>query len=195
VKWLFRVICATEAYQRESRPRRESSGTPFTSNVAQPLRSDQLFNALLTAADLSETDAAAIGRGRGRGAGPLGARRGGRGGAGRQQFEATFGFDPSDPRETVTSSIPQALAMMNAPRINQATRGQNRNTVLGELLGEMSDDESLVVELYLRTLSREPTEDELNAALDFRRSTIQRAAAFEDILWALLNTAEFSHRR
>ena len=49
VKWLFRAICATEAYQRESRPRREADGTPFAANIAQPLRSDQLFNALLTA--------------------------------------------------------------------------------------------------------------------------------------------------
>lgn len=193
VKWLFRVICATEAYQRESRPRREAGGTPFVANVAQPLRSDQLFNALLTAADISEVEPA--GRGRGRGLGPRGARRGRRGGAGRQQFEAIFGYDPSDPRESVTSSIPQALAMMNAQRINQSTRGRNRNTVLGRLLNEIADDESLVVELYLRTMSREPTDKELSTAMAFRRTTIQRAVAFEDIFWALLNTAEFSHRR
>ena len=49
IKWLLATICATEAYQRESRPRREVDGTPFAANVAQPLRSDQLFNALLSA--------------------------------------------------------------------------------------------------------------------------------------------------
>ena len=52
VKWLFRVICATEAYQRESRPRRDIDGTPFVANVAQPLRSDQLYSAILTAVDV-----------------------------------------------------------------------------------------------------------------------------------------------
>ena len=56
VKWLFRVICATEAYQRESRPRRNVDGTPFVANVAQPLRSDQLYNALLTATDSDESE-------------------------------------------------------------------------------------------------------------------------------------------
>ena len=65
VKWLFRTICATEAYQRESRPRREADGTPFVANVAQPLRSDQLFNAMLTAVDVdgagSERSIAAAG--------------------------------------------------------------------------------------------------------------------------------------
>ncbi|MEX2316286.1 MAG: DUF1549 domain-containing protein [Pirellulales bacterium] len=191
VKWLFRVICATEAYQRESRPRRGSEGTPFAANVAQPLRSDQMFNALLTAADLTEADVSPAGRGR-RG-GPAGPRRGG--GSGRQQFDATFGYDPSDPRDTVSGSIPQALAMMNGPRINQVARAQTRGTALGQLVDEITDDEALVVELYLRTLSRQPTDVEMKTSLAFRRTVAQRPAAFEDVFWALLNTAEFSHRR
>ena len=57
IHWLFRTICATEAYRRESRPRRETDGTPFAASVAQPLRSDQLFNALLSALETSETEA------------------------------------------------------------------------------------------------------------------------------------------
>jgi hypothetical protein len=193
VKWLFRVICATEAYQRESRPRRGTDGTPFAANVAQPLRSDQMFNALLTAADLTEAEVSAGPRGRRGGPGQAGPRRGG--GGGRQLFEATFGYDPSDPRETVSGSIPQALAMMNGPRINQAARAQTRGTALGQLVDEIIDDEALVVELYLRTLSREPTVDEMKTSLAFRKTVIQRPAAFEDLFWALLNTAEFSHRR
>jgi hypothetical protein len=193
VKWLFETIMATDAYQRESRPRRSSSGTPFVANVAQPLRSDQLFSALLTAADLSEADG--VGPRRGRGAPPLGARGRGRGGAGRQQFDAIFGYDPSDPREIVGGSIPQTLAMMNGQRINQVVRGQNRNTNLGELISRISDDESLIVELYLRTLSREPTAEEMKTSLAYRRTVPRRADAFEDLFWALLNTAEFAHRR
>jgi hypothetical protein len=47
----------------------------------------------------------------------------------------------------------------------------------------------------LRTLSREPTADEMKTSLAFRKTVIQRPAAFEDLFWALLNTAEFSHRR
>ena len=191
VKWLFRTICATQTYQRESRPRRDVEGTPFVANVAQPLRSDQLYNALLTAIDADESAlddnprrrrqamAAAYGR-------PVTAR---------QQFEAAFGYDPSDPRETVTSSIPQALAMMNGPRINLAVRSIGEQTVLGRLLGEINENEPLIEELYLRTLSREPTEKEMKLALEFGRSTRNRTAAFEDLFWALLNSSEFSHRR
>lgn len=188
VKWLFRTICATEAYQRESRPRREVDAQPFTANVAQPLRSDQLFNALLSATEASETDPS--GNRRGRGPGPNG-----RAGNPRQQFEQVFGYDPSEPRTAVSSSIPQALAMMNGSRLNTAVRAIDRQTVLGRLLAEIEDDESLTQELYLRTLSREPTDDELTLALDYCRSTNSRSAALEDLFWALLNSAEFAHRR
>jgi hypothetical protein len=191
VKWLIQTICATEAYQRESRPRRDVDGMPFVANVAQPLRSDQLYNALLTASDSEELAQAPTRRRRPQMMmGPYA-----RAATVRNQFETTFGYDPSDPRETVTSSIPQALAMMNGVRINMAVRAVDRDTVLGRLLDEINDNKSLVEELYLRTLSRQPTEDEMKNAIEFVRSTRNRPAAFEDVFWALLNSSEFSHRR
>ncbi|MEX0641564.1 MAG: DUF1549 domain-containing protein [Pirellulales bacterium] len=192
VKWLFRVICATEAYQRESRPRRDVDGTPFVANVAQPLRSDQLYSALLTATDMSESDE------------PMERRRRrqqqampayGRNATVRKAFEAAFGYDPSDPRESVTSSIPQALAMMNGVRVNVAVRALESETVLGRLLKDVKNNDDLIVEFYLRTLSREPTDKELDTALDFVRTEKSRSTAFEDLFWALLNSSEFSHRR
>jgi len=191
IKWLFRTICATEAYQRESRPRRDVDGTPFVANVAQPLRSDQLFNAILTALDTQEPTETAARRGRpGDGAPPYA-----RNATIRQGFEVAFGYDPSDPRETVVSSIPQALAMMNGVRLNLAVRAVGHETMLGRLLNEISGDRALVEELYLRTLSREPTDKELNSALAYCKDAKDRPAVFEDVLWAVLNSAEFSHRR
>jgi hypothetical protein len=189
VKWLLAVISATDAYQRESRPRREVDGTPFAANVAQPLRSDQLFNAILTAVEVDESEQV-IRRSR-----PGGGAAYGRNATVRQAFEVAFGYDPSDPRETVTSSIPQALAMMNGVRLNLAVRAIERETVLGRMLEDIPDDEPLVEELYLRTLSREPTDDEFDTALKFCRTTNNRTAVFEDLFWALLNSSEFSHRR
>jgi hypothetical protein len=190
VKWLLRVICATETYQRESRPRRAADGTPFTANVAQPLRSDQLYNALLTAAEVDESEQTLTRRNRPQIMAPYGPMT-----TIRQQFDVAFGYDPSDPRETVTSSIPQALAMMNGVRINLAIRAIGEDTVLGRLLDEIDDDGALVDELYLRTLSREATDDEREVALKYCRSAKNRPAAFEDLFWALLNSSEFSHRK
>src|SRR6185295_8432783 len=113
----------------------------------------------------------------------------------RQGFEVAFGYDPSDPRETVVSSIPQALALMNGVRINLAVRAIGHETMLGRELDEIKDNRALVEELYLRTLSREPTEAEISSALAYCDSTKNRSAVFEDLLWALLNSSEFSHRR
>ena len=71
---------------------------------------------------------------------------------------------------------------------------RRQNTSLGKLLAEIPDDEDLVIELYLKTLSREPTDSELANALNYGRS-VERSEAAEDLLWALINSAEFSHRR
>lgn len=190
IKWLFRAICATEAYQRESRPRREADGTPFAATVAQPLRSDQMFNAILTAIDADEPKESANRRGR-----PTQGKPYGLNATVRQGFETAFGFDPSDPRETVVSSIPQALAMMNGVRLNLAVRATGPETMLGRLLDETKDNRALIEELYLRTLSREPTTAELDSMLACCKQTKNRTAVFEDLLWALLNSSEFSHRR
>lgn len=187
VKWLMRVICATDAYQRECRQRRDAEGTPFAANVAQRLRGDQLYSALLTALDAAENQEPVRREGR-----PMG-RYGGQT-TQRTAFNAVFGYDPSEPRDTITPSIPQALAMMNTPQINLAAVA-NRQTALGKLVEEISDDEELVTELYLRCLSREPTEKELAGARAYRESVDSRQEATEDLFWALLNSSEFTHRR
>jgi hypothetical protein len=190
IKWLFRTICATEAYQRESRPRREPDGTPFAATVAQPLRSDQLFNAILSALDTPEPETDLNRRGR-----PGGGNLYGRNASVRQGFEVAFGYDPSDPRETVNASIPQALALMNGVRINLAVRAIGQETMLGRLLATTDDNSAVIDDLYLRTLSRAPTDKERSTALKYCKASKNRAAVFEDLLWALVNSSEFSHRR
>ena len=68
--------------------------------------------------------------------------------------------------------------------------------MLGRLLEEIEDNGALVEELYLRTLSREPTDEELDdGARVLSSQTKNRSAVFEDLFWALLNSSEFSHRQ
>ncbi len=186
LKWLFRVICQTKAYQRQSRPRRGPEELPFTANVPQRLRSDQLINVLYSALEVDE------------GAGatsqqvsffnPRARLRV------RMQFAEIFGYDPSVIREEISMSIPQVLALMNAPQVNHLLTSRE-STLLGRLLSEVDDDESLVVELYLRTLSRQPTAEELESALAYREQVENRNQAFEDLLWVLVNSVEFQYRR
>ena len=188
VKWLVETICATEAYQRQSRPRSTSEGdVPFAASVPQPLRADQLYNAVLSALDL--VDEAGGPPRRGAGGGGYGMN-----GGPRTQFNVTFGYDPSDPRESVAGSIPQTLAMMNSPKVAGGLKA-NRKSLLGGLLKEIPDDEELFTELYLRTLCRQPTEDELARSRAYVDEVGNRAEATEDLMWALMNSAEFKHRR
>jgi len=183
VKWLLRTIMATEMYQLPSAPRRGPEEPAFQAAVAQRLRADQLFDNLLHVLEASEP--AGFGGGRG---GPY-ARAGGV----RGQFSAAFGYDPSQRRDEIAGSIPQALAMMNAPNFNAAMRGTGR-TMLARLLGEIKDDKGLVQELYLKTLAREPSQSEVTTCLLFVKQVGNRTEAFEDILWGLVNSTEFLHR-
>ena len=86
------------------------------------------------------------------------------------------------------------LALMNAPQLGHLLTSR-KSTLLGHLLYEIENDESLVVELYLRTLSRQPTPEELEIALAFREQSGNRPQVFEDLLWVLINSAEFQYRR
>jgi hypothetical protein len=189
VKWLFETILATDAYQRESRPRRSvGAGVAFAANVPQPLRADQLYNAVLSAFDRNDDPANARRRRGGGGGGGMGRNRGPRG-----EFAETFGYDPSDPRDAIAGSIPQVLAMMNSEQVAAGARAGRG--VLKRLVAEIPADDALVHELYLQTLSREPTGEELAIALKYIADVGRRNEAVEDLMWALVNSAEFRHRR
>jgi hypothetical protein len=183
VKWLFRTITATEAYQRESRSRHEPGETPMLANVPQRLRADQLYTALTSI---------------------LGAPLGRPGARARQApnlrnprnlFASVFGYDPSTPRDEVAGAIPQALLLMNSTQFAVGMDSDRPQSLLGKLLSQQSDDSMVAVELYLRTLSREPAPDELATCLAQVKGSTSRGEGFEDVLWALLNSAEFLYRR
>ena len=185
IKWLFQTIMATELYQTPSAPRRGPEDPPMQHNVAQRLRADVLFDNLLVALEASEPQAM--------GGGPY-ANAFGRGAFGpRGQFNTAFGYDPSQRRDEVQSSIPQALAMMNSQTISSALRGTGR-TMLARQLAEIKDDKALTQELYLRVFGREPSQSELTTVLLHIKQVGNRTEAFEDVLWGLINSAEFLHR-
>lgn len=186
VKWLYRTITATDVYQRQSRNRRDYDELPFQANCAQRLRADQLFDSLVSVLDL---EGALEGRSSGRGAGPYRGRN-----TPRAAFNIAFGFDPSEPRAEVGSSVQQALAVMNAPFVNQAINAR-RPDGLGKILSESRDDKDALVELYLKTLSRGPSDYETRTCLSYLRQVNDRNEAFEDILWSLVNSTEFLHRK
>ena len=183
VKWLFTTILSTDAYQRESRDRRNPSELPFAANCQQRLRGDQLYSALAGALGLPD------------GASPQNPRGNPYfGGSVRDSFNQTFGFDPSAPKSDLAGTIPQALFLMNSRTLTPAMNASGR-TMLAQVLADIDDNEDAVVELYLRCLAREPKESELKICLSYIAETGSRAEAFEDLLWSLINSTEFLHRK
>ena len=110
------------------------------------------------------------------------------------QRDETFAYDPSTRREVITSTIPQALFMMNSPLAGGGVDGKGRSS-LARMLSEIKDDEALAIELYLQCFSREPKPSEIKTCLEYIKETRNRKEAFEDIVWALINSAEFRYRR
>ncbi len=183
IRWLLRTITNTKAYQRQLAAS-PSDAVKFAAAVPTRLRSDQIYNAYTQVLGVEELPGLAS------------LRRGqfGRGNNARRGFQQLFGFDPSTPQADILGNIPQALFVMNSDTLAPLTRA-NGDTVLGRLLAQQKDDEAALDELYLRTLTREPTAKEREINLNYIKKVGRRAEAFEDIFWTLLNSSEFITKR
>jgi hypothetical protein len=84
-------------------------------------------------------------------------------------------------------AVPQTLFLMSDPALlKKLTAGR-----LAKLLAAKRPDGEVVKELFLATLSRFPDDREKTAALAHVGGKKDRAKAFADVLWALINTREF----
>lgn len=194
IRWLYRTILNTSAYQRQFRDTNTKIGrTTFAANCPSRLRADQIFDALTQALEIPTAGLAARVANRGPGQAQGGAGRGP--GGPRGQFNALFGIDPSTPADDVLGTIPQALAFMNGPQINRAIEGGNRGGMLTRLLRETPDNRAAVQALYVKVLARRANPDELKTSLGYIAEVGDRREAFEDLLWALINSTEFVSRR
>lgn len=200
VRWLHRTILNTKTYQREFRPYGTPAGkTPFAANCPSRLRADQLIDALGHALNLQfdqvgglnkkgqpekkATDAEKV-------AAMAAKLRGGP----RAVFNLVFGVDPSTPTDDILGTIPQALFLMNSPQIDRAIRAP-RGSVLTEILATHRDDREALEAVYLRVLARSPNAEEVRACGRYLQQVGNRREAFEDILWALVNSTEFLSRK
>ena len=95
--------------------------------------------------------------------------------------------DESRTTESFTGTIPQALEMMNGPLDPSASKG----STLGDILRDESDADARLTQMYLAALSREPSKKELKDMGKYIKEEGGVVAAYEDVFWALLNSAEF----
>jgi hypothetical protein len=187
MKRFFRTVCNSQTYQRQIRLGESSEQhLHFAASYPKRLPADALWDSL----------ANVLGHLSGGGPGPAGPlaglRRGPQGLEG--QFKAEFDFDPSLKADEIEGSVSQALLLMNNPTLNQRMQAKG-TTLLGRILSSYKDDDEALRMVYLKTLARKPTDKERDKCRDYIAKVGSRAEAFEDILWALINSTEFQTKR
>src|SRR5262249_34388461 len=93
-----------------------------------------------------------------------------------------------DCERALDPALPQTLYLMADPAVQDKLKQSRR---LRQLLQGSGADREILEDLFLATLTRRPNGDEVQSFEDYRRGTMDRVAAFTDVLWALINTREF----
>ncbi len=180
VKQLYRTLALTAAYQRTSKPTAgNASDTTLYSHMAvKVLSPEQLYDSLAAIVPMPGADKAD----KRPAAGPY--RRPGQ----RDQFVQFFlaGASVPNPSE-YEAGIPQALRLMNSRVIG------NPKAVGAFLMpGSGMRPERVLPEMYLAVLSRRPTPAEVETLSAYHAGHGGGAAAYADVLWALVNSSEFA---
>jgi Protein of unknown function (DUF1549)/Protein of unknown function (DUF1553) len=181
VKYLFKAICLSQTYQRTSKPAagNKDDHQLFSHMTMKVMSPEQLFDSLAQVTGR-------IGGGDGR-KGPkiAGGPKGGPVGA-RNQF-VNFFLAGADSLSAVEyeAGIPQALRLMNSPIAN------NPATVR-TIIGSAAKPEEAIERIYLAALSRRPTADEKKTLTEYVAKAGSAMTAYGDILWATLNSSEFT---
>ncbi len=100
------------------------------------------------------------------------------------------------------ASLAQTLHLLNSKNIQDKLAGAGGSADKLSSQGERTNEEK-IIELYKRAFSRVPKDDEMKTAIDYINKKTQQAKenggkineankmAYEDLVWALLNTKEF----
>ena len=111
---------------------------------------------------------------------------------GRSDREFLGNLDP-----LLEPTLTQALHIINSPYVNGKLKSQNGTItkLLEPKTGEKMQPAELATELYLMTLSRLPTDAELDTATSYLAKEETRREDTEDLLWALISSRSFLFNR
>ena len=94
-----------------------------------------------------------------------------------------------------SSSVVQALHLMNSPSLHQRmASGKSVPALLAKPAkeGELVAPEKIIADIYLATYARPPVKEELEIAkAHFATKDLKPEDAARDLLWSLINSAEF----
>jgi hypothetical protein len=184
-KRLVRDICASHAYQRTSRATASNAHDErnFARSLVRRIPAETLLDSISQATETKDKF---------RGL-PLGARAVQIADArGTNYFLETFG---KSERMSVC-----ACDATTAPTLSQALHLMNGSTIQGKvaaggvvkrLLEQQKTTPQIIENIYVRCLSRQPTEVELATLSDVVTKSKNQRTGLEDVFWATLNSREF----
>jgi hypothetical protein len=184
VRHLFRSICRSRAYQRTSRPPTgldEAALADLTELFGRmPLRmmtAETLHDSLKLAYGNPKLDLRTSGLGNTNGESAAV-------GDANLEFQRRFCSNEEDPTD-FTHGVPQMLTLLNHPNLLSGSKA------LEGFLKTNPAPEKTVEWLYLSTLCRQPTPDELNDALNYIKKSKHPNTAYSGVLWMLVNRSEY----
>ena len=111
------------------------------------------------------------------------------GGSGARAFLTVFGqSNRSNPPKTPVGTPLQPMMLMHSPVVNDRVQAKKDSRV-ERLLTAYADNQRVVEELFLATVSRLPSTEEKVAALEALKA--DRVKGAENLQWALINRPEF----
>ena len=178
---LERVMLKTRSYQLSSdlSPNNQDDLLWYSRAFLEQLSAEQLFNSILSATG-AQNAADKAGK----------ARFNRLKGMILRQFTTIFEDDEDKDSESFTGTIPQALLMMNGDFIAKAAAAFPGNTLF-TIFEDYEKPEERIETMYIAALTRKPNSSEKERMMSHLKSEGGTVAAYEDIFWALLNSAEF----
>lgn len=107
-----------------------------------------------------------------------------------QQFNRAFGTDEGGESTDFNGTIPQILMMFNGEMINEATRATGGG-LIEQLVASPGNAKNKIDTLFYAGLSRRPTSNEAQMAMQLIRAQSDPAEGLRDLWWVILNTNEF----
>lgn len=96
---------------------------------------------------------------------------------------------PCQCERSTDSNLSQALQLINGPTVHNKLRSEQGN--LHRWIQDGLTDAQIVEQLYLRAVSRFPTDTERATSLAHVAAGDDRTRALEDVAWAVINSKEF----
>lgn len=177
---LIRWICNSDAYNLSSVANSTNDKTdvePFFSRMLlKAMTPEQLYESLLTATQAEYFESKANKR------------------TWMRTLTVNFGDDEGN-EITFNGTVVQALLMMNGKQLNDAIANDKKGTIVTAAKRKGGSLPTIVNELYLASLNRAPTSDEMGRIRKVLSSAPVKNKApigyYQDIFWALLNCSEF----